>query len=418
MSRPTDWSPLHLDSDPIPGDPHVVKAFATRYSNVAEAIRTAATKLNSIADHSDGEQSEYVDKFRDEAREVANKVSRAHQRYARVASAMHDYATPLEQAQSDADAALIRARNASDAHSTATTLDHHYEQELQRPDLTDDDRTRYTQLQQQNQSHIADNQREIGLAQGDLQRAIDHRNSAANAAADSIDEIEGSGKLKDSGWSKFWEQNGGWIGEVVDVIGKVAAVLALVAILIPGLGEVILAIIAIVAIVSMVLTVVNAICQMSAGTKSVGAGIFEIAMAVIPFGAGKILGAVGKTAGTSVEEAAAVTLRSSKAAQGIRGWTQSRALTEVKGLVADVKPTLLQRWLSTDAKGLAQLQALGKADLTVGGASARIAGLADKSLWKFMDMPGIEPIANLTGAEHVVGEKLDELNDSRELAAK
>ncbi|MEO7123105.1 MAG: hypothetical protein ABI400_08335, partial [Lacisediminihabitans sp.] len=248
--------------------------------------------------------------------------------------------------------------------------------------------------------------------------AIELRNSAAGIAADAIEEIEDSGKLKDSGWSKFWEQNGGWIGDVVDAIGKVAAVLALVAILIPGLGEVVLAIIAVVAIVSMVLTVVNAICQMSAGTKSIGAGIFEIAMAVIPFGAGKVLGAVGKSASKGVEEAAAATLKTSKAAQGIRGFTQSKAVSEVDDLLRNVKPTLLQRWLSNDAEGLAKMQALGKADLTAGGASARIAGMADKNLWKFIDLPGVEPLANLSGAESVVDQKFSELQNSFELAAR
>ncbi|MEO7123906.1 MAG: putative T7SS-secreted protein, partial [Lacisediminihabitans sp.] len=175
MSRPRDWSPLHLYSDPVPGDPHQVSAYASHYSDVADAIRSAATKLTTIANHSDGEASEYVDAFKEAAHDVAAKVSRAHQRYARVADAMRDYASPLETAQREADAALTRARNASDSNSSATTMHHHYEQELQRPDLSDEDRTRYTLLQHQNQGDLADAQREIAAAKADLQHAIELR---------------------------------------------------------------------------------------------------------------------------------------------------------------------------------------------------------------------------------------------------
>jgi hypothetical protein len=415
MSRPTDWSPLQLHSDPTPGDPQVVSAYASRYGDVADAIKSAASKLTAIANHDDGESSKYVDAFRDTAKEVAGDITRAHERYSGLAQAMRDYANPLEQAQAAADAALQRARRASDGNSTAQTLHNHYEDELRRPDLSDDDRTKYTLLQQQAQNDLIDNQREIAAAQQDLQAAIDHRNSAARTATDAIKDVEDSGKLDDSPWTKFWEHNGGWIGEVVDIVGKVAAVLALVAIFVPGLGEVVLAIIAIVGIVAMALTVINAICQMTAGTKTVGAGLFEIGMAVIPFGVGKVLGHLGGAAGDAVEDTAATTLRTSKAAQGISKFTQSKALAQVDEDAAGVKTTLLQRWLSADAKGLAKMQAVGKADLTVDGASARVGDQVSANLWKFKDMPGIDPALQLSGAEQVVDDKLDgskELQDA------
>lgn len=417
MSRPTDWSPLLISSDPVPGDPTIVSAFATRYSDVADAIKLAATKLNAIADHHDDEISKYVDTFRDKAKEVASDISRAHERYSGVAKAMRDYASPLERAQSMADAALTKARGAADAVSHNTTLHNHYETELQAPGISDEDKTRYTQLQQQAHQDLTDGQTTLHQAQQDLQAAITLRNGAAGTAADAIKDVDSSGKLNDSGWTKFWEHNGGWIGTVVQIIGDVAAVLAIVAILIPGLGEIVLAVIAIVSIISAALIVINAICQMTAGTKSLAAGLFEIGMAVIPFGAGKVLGHFAGAGGEALEGAAATTLRTSKAAQGIRGVTQAKALDKVTSDLAGVKPALADRILigSKDALKIARINALGGLELTAAGTSTRIAGAAESQLWKYTYLPGIEPVLNASQTEAFVGGKIEQANEPKEM---
>jgi hypothetical protein len=45
-----NWMILGYESDPVPGDPGVVRKFAADYAGVAQAIADASTRLRSIAD--------------------------------------------------------------------------------------------------------------------------------------------------------------------------------------------------------------------------------------------------------------------------------------------------------------------------------------------------------------------------------
>ena len=98
MSRPRDWSPLAC-IDPVPGDPDRVEWLGKHYRQVAWAISDTARKLRQIADHQDM-QSEAVEAFRNIAREVANDINRAHERYDGVGRALVGYAPELRDAQS------------------------------------------------------------------------------------------------------------------------------------------------------------------------------------------------------------------------------------------------------------------------------------------------------------------------------
>lgn len=96
--RPVDWSPL-AGRDPVPGEPDQVEELGGHYQRVASAISDAATKLRQIAERQDM-QSEAVDAFRGTAREVADDISRAHERYDGVGRALIGYAPELRDAQS------------------------------------------------------------------------------------------------------------------------------------------------------------------------------------------------------------------------------------------------------------------------------------------------------------------------------
>ena len=414
MTRPTDWSPLELHSDPIPGDPQIVAAFGGKYSDVADAIKYAAAKLNAIANHDDnGEVSQYVDKLRDTAKDVANDIQKAHERYAGVAEAMQNYASPLERAQTMADAALTKARGASDQVMHTTALHNHYEQQLNDPGISSDDQTRYTHLQQQNSQALSEAQGTLNSAQQDLQAAITLRNQAAKTASDAVHDVESSGGLNDSWWTKMWEKIGPWVDKILTIASWVASVLAIIALFIPGIGE----IVALIGLIVAIAIVINAACQMSAGTKSWQQGVFEIAMAVIPLGAGRILGRLGSAAEPAIEDAASVTLRTSKAAQGVEGFTKTTSAAKVAENLAESKAGLADKIVMGPkaALRLAKMNDLAEMSLTKGGASPRIAGMVDDSLGAYRVSQIIEPTFNASTDEYKTDEAIGEASEPQEM---
>ncbi len=411
MSRPTDWSPLDLSGDPVPGDPAIVLAYGNKYADVADAIKRTAAKLHAISNHGDSEMSKYVDKLRDDAKEVADDIQKAHERYAGVAQAMQTYSTPLEQAQSIADAALIKARGASDQANHTATLHAHYENILQDPATSDADRTHYTLLQQQNDQARSEAHGILASAQNDLQHAIDMRNSAASTASEAIKQVESSGGINDSGWTKFWEHNGGWINDAITWLSVAAGVLAVIVMFIPIVGELEMLVIG---IVVAAIVIANAIMQMTAGTKSLVAGFTEIGLALLPFGIGKLLGHFAAAAEPGIADAAAVTLRTSKAAQGIKGITQAKAATEVTESLADVKPNGVMVLLhgSQDATALARMNELAEMGLTKGGASERIAQLVEQANRPGELFDGAEHVWDATGMPDTVTHWVEDHTDS------
>ncbi|MBV9143162.1 MAG: hypothetical protein JO115_19985 [Pseudonocardiales bacterium] len=47
--RPTDWSPLALSSDPVPGDPDEIERAARSLADVAEEITRQAANLRKLS---------------------------------------------------------------------------------------------------------------------------------------------------------------------------------------------------------------------------------------------------------------------------------------------------------------------------------------------------------------------------------
>jgi hypothetical protein len=46
--RPSDWSPVGLDSDPTPGDPVLVLSGGQEYQEVARSIDNAASAMSRL----------------------------------------------------------------------------------------------------------------------------------------------------------------------------------------------------------------------------------------------------------------------------------------------------------------------------------------------------------------------------------
>lgn len=109
MSRPTDWSPL-CESDPVPGDPHAVREEAKRLGDIGDTLEEQARKLRKIG-KDDTLKGKYVGRLHDESEKLADKFDKTKGRYKKVSSALHGWASDLEEAQRVAGKARQHAKH-------------------------------------------------------------------------------------------------------------------------------------------------------------------------------------------------------------------------------------------------------------------------------------------------------------------
>lgn len=410
MSRPSDWSPLDRWSDPVPGEPSEVRKHAAHYTAVADAIADAAARLQAIADYQTS-QSKFVDEFRSKASRVASDIIKAQTRYASVGTATAGYATPLENAQNDADAALVKARTARDEADSAQVHIQHYQQELAyNTALTEQEKQDYTTRLHQYQSDHGNYEQIITAAKNSLQQAIDDRDKAAERAIGLISDTEDSNGLSDSGWDQFWDKYG---KEIVDVLSIVATVALIVIAFIPVLGEIEFLLTVIILSVVAVVTILNNLTQMNTGKMSALEGWSEIALSLIPIGGAGAMHMLGERAVETVGEAAVRTGMTSAAGRAIPKFTRDVETTLVKGVERNaLKPSplnVLKVAFSEGAKDTAKMQAVAEMALTKSGASERVAGIAHDVITKlpFMPGPGLE-----YGVEHgIIDPALEKLGE-------
>lgn len=382
MSRPSDWGPLGFSTDPVPGDPVMVSARAADYSQVATEISLAATRLREVADGST-HAGEYADALRDRAGTMAASILAVEAPYRRVSVAVETYSYHLRNAQDDSLAAWSAANHHLEFLPEQMRRHQRYTDDLMEPGLTEDDRFTLLRLRDAVEADIAAVHAAVDQHRVALQSAIDRRDGAAHEAIATFDEIQGSGGLTDTAWQnwvQWWEDNDEMVDFVVGIIGVVAAALALVALLIPGINLVVLAIAAAIAIST---SIANAACQASAGTKSPTEAIVSVGLTLLPFGAGKVGSLLANSGLTIVAGAAATSLRTSKAAAGISGWTQKRASAYVEDAVT-VGREWFVRTFAGDAAALARVRALTQLGVLKGGTpSPAVQAVASTQIWKF-----------------------------------
>ena len=388
MTRPRDWSALGLNHDPIPGDPQEIRAQAIKFREIAHDIGDTAIKLESIANSNDA-TGKFVEAFAVQAIDVASRIGKAQIRYRDFADALGSYAAPLDHVQAESLQPLTRAMNDHSVVSTADRLIHHYTNELQQPNLSAEDIQQYQRLIRQAQEDKAAAELDVARAYLHLVEIGVARDIAAHNAAQAIGTAGSASGLNDSGWDQwvqFWEDHGKFIDSVLNVLSYVGAILAVIACFVPGLNVLVWIIAAAI--------VLNALFQMSAGTKSVVQGVVEIAFAVIPFGAGKVFGKVAEKAGAGLLEegadAAAKTTMSSMAGQGISDFTKTGVLEGIEQTLADGVPSVIAKFGSATAKDLAKFLALGDMTLVLSGPSERIGALVAGNAWKFAAGPAME----------------------------
>lgn len=237
MSRPTDWSPLGYDRDPVPGDPLTVSGAAITFQEIANEIKKAETHLRNISVNGQGKA---IHKIRQKCDELAGRIQKAHTICDGVDDALKPYVEVLETAQEKS----LKELECAEGHQAAgnrmrqrqesiKTQYHASRESRERDEL----RYQFNQLQMQ----VSHEKEQVDAARRRLQAVIDERNVAAKTAASRLRGVLKDSGLKDSWWdkicgvvrniSKWLEQIKPWLDKLSDVLSVVSIVVACI----PGL---------------------------------------------------------------------------------------------------------------------------------------------------------------------------------------
>lgn len=226
MARPTDWNPL-ASSDPIPGDPGVVRQAAQNYADVAEAINTARDRLNAITFKG---KSHHIDELRGKCEDLVVQIKQASSRCSGAAGALKTYAGALEGAQAKSLPILKEAKEAQG--DQRRWKQEEWEQYRRHQRTTNPvERSRAESDYRAAQSKRAAAEGRIAQARERLKAVIKERDEAGNMAAGALRETSRNSPLKDTFWEKV--QNvisdvGKWLEEhVKPLLDKISVVLAI-----------------------------------------------------------------------------------------------------------------------------------------------------------------------------------------------
>ncbi|MDT0387484.1 DUF6531 domain-containing protein [Streptomyces dubilierae] len=268
--RPTDWHVLDLDKDPTPGDPQRVRTLAKQLHDFADDVSDALRLVKGMA--GEGTLLEWAGKsadvFKEDFADVPKNLKKLKKSYEMCGDALADFWPKLERAQSLADKALRKGREARDSLSSAqsrlASADSWVTRAGKEADKYKDDptgsksdadkpdeakvraATRDVQhaksAQTKAQSDVSDAQDALAAAKKMAEDARKMREEAAREAKSKIDEASDAG-IQNRSW---WEEVGDWFVDnwdtIVAVCKVVVAVVGIVAMIIGGpiLGAIVL----------------------------------------------------------------------------------------------------------------------------------------------------------------------------------
>ena len=250
MARPSDWSPVDLDSDPAPGEPESIRELADSLQTFADDVSEALGKIRNMA--SDEALMNWAglsaDRFREEFDGVPDNLTKLQTSYEMCAQALQGYWPQLETAQGMADRALERALAAqSDLSVAQGRLDDaqdwvgragaeaerlQAEGRRENAEPPDENAVRAaTRNHQAAQEAAAAAQAQVDDAAGRLEAArqlardaLALREEAARTCAQQIDEASDAG-IHNRSW---WENLVKWISDTWDTIVQICKVIVAV----------------------------------------------------------------------------------------------------------------------------------------------------------------------------------------------
>ncbi|TDC76324.1 DUF6531 domain-containing protein [Streptomyces hainanensis] len=260
MVRPSDWSPVDMDSDPTPGNPDEVRELADELQTFADDVGEALGQVRGMSE--DRAVLDWAglsaEAFRSEFDGVPPNLQMLQTSYDMAAQALQTYWPKLETAQGMADRALDRAITAqadlSSAQSALTDAQDwvsragdeadRLEREGERDDVEPPseadvraatrDATAAGQAASDAQGQVDSAEEALSAARELARQAKEMREDAASTCASSIDEASDAG-IQNRRW---WEDAINWVSEnwdtIVEICKVVVAVLGIVVLIIGG----------------------------------------------------------------------------------------------------------------------------------------------------------------------------------------
>ncbi|MFF8230523.1 RHS repeat-associated core domain-containing protein [Streptomyces caelestis] len=267
--RPSDWHVLDLDKDPTPGDPQRVRTLAKHLHDFADDVSEALRLVKGMA--GEGTLLEWAGKsadvFKEDFADVPKNLKKLKKSYEMCGDALADFWPKLERAQSLADKALVKGREARDnlssAQSRLASADSWVTRAGKEADKYKDDPTGSKNTEKPDeakvraatrdvqhaksahskaQSDVSDAQDALAAAKKMAEDARKMREEAAREAKSKIDEASDAG-IQNRSW---WEEVGDWFTDnwdnIVAVCKVVVAVVGIIAMIIGGpiLGAIVL----------------------------------------------------------------------------------------------------------------------------------------------------------------------------------
>ncbi|MFD6447756.1 hypothetical protein ACFWEJ_21820 [Promicromonospora sp. NPDC060204] len=234
-ARVGEWHLLDYDDDPVPAEASGLDAVIKHYKEIAEMMTTQAALLKKIGD---GDETllkgESADAMRKRARESHEALGKAAGRYDDVHSALVAYQPELETARSETGKALAKAQDASTAQRGAEGMEDPVNAD--RPDDAPPLTEKEKQASQKRTDAINGAKGDLAAAKAIAVAAMEALATAAQTASNKIRENWGDDGLKHSGWEAFVHGFNKFIKKLVEVLSWIGMALAILAILIPGVG--------------------------------------------------------------------------------------------------------------------------------------------------------------------------------------
>ncbi|POX57085.1 hypothetical protein C3489_02215 [Streptomyces sp. Ru71] len=333
MSRPKDWSPVGLDSDPVSGDPEAVAKLGRRFRAVADTIRRQSGNIEALCGV-EGWQSDAADEFRKTSEGTVGRLKKVLARYEKAADVLGEqcdqpdtkYASVLKSAQESAD----RAR--TDAEQDCAERDR-----LNRAiDALDESADDYEQQKR-------DLTRKRDAAEARIQGAIkrvhaakDARNQAGENAARALEDLIDHDKLKDSPW----ENIKGALKSIADIAGWVATFCALASLLVGWIPVIGWALAGVLDAIALLATLVSLACHLVlvfTGDASIADLVLD-GIALLTLGLGRAALSAGKSAAAGVRgvQAASRSARADFLAANSLAGRSAKAANTLKGKATKV----------------------------------------------------------------------------------
>lgn len=215
---------------PLPGDPGVIRGYASKFAETSDALTNATTQLTELFSLHDGTISKAISKLSETGDQVEKYITQAYIRYNTAADALQEYAGQLESTQNRAQAAISDYQYA-EAQLNAAYFKHDHEQQLAtQTDPTDPEYIDIQRKVQLAQNHIRQLQAIMVQAENEWDAASRDQHAAAEAAAGKIRDGDNLSQLNNNGlmdaivsaWDGFMD----WVRKNKDLVALIAAIAA------------------------------------------------------------------------------------------------------------------------------------------------------------------------------------------------